>query len=181
MRTKKGDPNANPSSAKAQMSKLLREHVRLCFKQTEEFQSLIDVAGKINGNTPDNVAKALSKSVRVQFFEPNQFKVGQLFVMIKERDLVDGIILSLDQTTYATAKRRLDSSNDKLYWLREIINLDDSLMADILFDYKKGEVRRWSWFTMGTKASKCTFLKGILSEAFNNFAHDIESLVNEKK
>ena len=178
IRGKPGE-KSNPANAKAQMTKLLKEHLRLCLQQTLEFKELIKVSGKINSTTPDNVAKAIIKSLKIQFFEPSQYKVGQIFLLFDQRSIIDGVILALDQATYATVKGRLGGSDGKLRWLKDIIDMDDSLVADVLFDYVKGEARNFSWFTMGSKANKCDFLKSLLSDAFNNFSEDISGLVNE--
>ena len=135
---------------------------------SKEYMAVLRSAGKLNPTSAGSFLKAILGGVSVKVTDANDSGLSQLFVDIKHRKIIEGIIEGVDNLTISRSRKRLFTSDLDLEFLNEILEMKTNVRASFLVDLKTGKIHRENWDGGGWKQDKMGFIKGIVQMVINS-------------
>ena len=135
---------------------------------SKEYTAVIRSAGKLNPTSAGSFLKAILGGVAVKVTDANDSGLSQMFVDIKHRKIIEGIIEGVDNLTISRSRKRLFTNDLDLEFLNEILEMKTNVRASYLVDFKTGKIHRENWDSGGWKQDKMGFMKGIVQMVINS-------------
>ncbi len=129
---------------------------------SKEYQALSRTAGKLNPTSAGSFIKAVLSGIVVRFVEPKESGLSQVFVDVKHRNIIDGIINGVDNLTISRCRKRLFSGDLNLEFLHQILEMKTNIRASYLVDLAKGKIQQEKWDTGHWKKEPASFIKGLV-------------------